>query len=110
MNADESQGIEMAGQFVQRGAVEHLFTGDVQIYIDSRALDPVDVGHPNEASGSAALDYKAIEIAAGLGSRSQDVQDAAAEFAQVALLMASLDAGKRSFPAFIAERLQQIIE
>src|SRR5271169_991685 len=69
MNADESHGIEMAGELVQGGSVEQPFTGDVQIHINSGAFNPVDVGYPNEARRSTALHHQAIQIAAGLRSR-----------------------------------------
>src|SRR5690348_13234692 len=105
MNADESHGIETPGYLVQCRSVEQLFTRDVQIHINSCAFNPVDVGYPNEARRSPALHHQAIKIAAGLGARGQHAHDAAAKFPEAELIVASLGAGQRSFPAFITERL-----
>ena len=68
MNPDESLGIKMVRKLVQCGAIKQLFTGDMQIYINTCTFNPVDVAHPNEPRRSTGLHHQAIKIAAGLRS------------------------------------------
>src|SRR5215471_17416180 len=110
VNPDESHGIEMAGELVQCGPVKQLFTARVQIHINSCAFNPIDLGYANEARGATGFHHKAINVAASLWPSGQHAQDSAAKLMQTELTAASLGAGKRGFPAFIAEWFQQIVQ
>src|SRR5215467_4058133 len=110
MNSDKAHWIELVGKVVKRGPVEQLLPGDVQIGINTGALDPVDVGHTDKARRSAGFDHQPIQVAAGRRFPAYHAQHAPAEFQEAVLVAAGPCSGERSLETFVAEGFEEIIQ
>ena len=61
MDADEARGIKPLRKVVESGAVEHLLAAGMEVDIDTRALDPINIRYSNEAGCSRRSNDKPIQ-------------------------------------------------
>ena len=82
MDANEVNGVQSSGQFIQSRTVEQLLTRNVQVHIDAGSLNPIDIHHPHKASCATGFHHQPIQslIQGGSGgnqlSRRKDADDA----------------------------------
>ena len=65
MYPNESHRVELIDQFVKRGAVQQFLSGNVQIYVDTRGFDPVNVYYADEACRSSGFHHQPVNAAIG---------------------------------------------